>query len=76
MGVMDEVQKKIGGARRRAQWNVLEFGGSDREKKRGKKRKKKKEMRYMCGGEKKRGKKRKKEGKVITIFSQYFYNKF
>ena len=41
MGVMDEVQKKIGGARRRAQWNVLEFGGSDRKekKKEGKKEK-------------------------------------
>ena len=73
-------QKERG--RKRALWNVLEFGGSGWEKKRkeGKKRKEKSkgtcvkvikrgEMWYVCGGEKKRGKKGKKEGNAIIIFS-------
>ena len=38
-------------------WNVLECGGSGREKM-GKREKKKREG-YVCGGEKKRGKKKK-----------------
>ena len=76
MGVMDEVQKKIGGARRRAQWNVLEFGGSDREKKRGKKRKKRRRRKCgMCVEEKKKTKKKmEKRGKcyhyIFIILSQ------
>ena len=44
-------------------WNVLECGGSGREK-RGKKEKRK-EQGYVCGGEKKRGK---KEGKKKEIW--------
>ena len=44
-------------------WNVLECGGSGREKM-GKREKKKREG-YVCGGEKKRGKKR-KQGKKKT----------
>ena len=50
-------KKKI--ERKRALWNVLEFGGSGREK-RGKKKKKEK-SKGTCVEEKKRGKKKKKE---------------
>ena len=88
MGVMDEVQKKIGGARRRAQWNVLEFGGSGRLQKR--KEVKKEKCKGTCVKEKKKGKKKKrnvirgwrikKEGKKgkkkEETLSQYFYNTF
>ena len=48
------------------------------EKKTGKKGKKGKQERKKCHvwRIKKEGKKRKKEGNVITIFSQFFHNKF
>ena len=78
-------KKKKG--RRRALWSILEFGGSDREKKR--KEGKKEKNKGTCVEEKKRGKKKgkkkemqyvcggeKKRGKKKEILSQYFHNKF
>ena len=41
VGVIDEVLRKKKKGRRRALWSILEFGGSDREKKRKKKKGKK-----------------------------------
>ena len=80
VGVTEEVQRKKKG-RRRALWSILEFGGSDREKKR--KEGKKEKNKGTCVEKKKRGKKkrkkegnavrmwrRKKEGNTIVIFSQ------
>ena len=52
--------------------NVLEFGGSGRLQKR--KEVKKEKCKGTCVEEKKRG--GKKEENVITIFLQYFHNKF
>ena len=85
MGVADEVlREKKKNKRERESWNVLEFGGSDRDKKW--KEVKKEKCKGTCVEEKKKGKRRrkkcgtcvkdKKEGKKeeerngITIFSQ------
>ena len=75
----------------RALWNILEFGGSGREKKR--KEGKKEKSKGTCVEEKKRGKKKekrkkkempcvedkkrgKKKEKKKEMLSQYFHNSF
>ena len=66
MGVADKVLRERERERERESWNVLEFGGSDRDKKwkevkkekckgtcveeKKKREKKKKKMRYVCEG--------------------------
>ena len=56
-----ENKKKKERERKSALWNVLEFGGSGREK-RGKKEKKEEKSKGTCVEEKKKGKKRRKYG--------------
>ena len=69
VGVTDEVLREKGERkkrkRKRVLWNVLEFGGSGREKKR-KEGKKKKKVRVRVWRRKKEGK---KERNAIIIFS-------
>ena len=60
VGVTDEVLRNKKG-RRRALWSILEFGGSDREKKR--KEGKKEKNKGTCVEEKKRGGEKKEKRK-------------
>ena len=64
VGVIDEVLRKKKG-RRRALWSILEFGGSDREKKR--KEGKKEKNKGTCVEEKKRGKKNGKKKEMQYV---------
>ena len=65
VGVTDVVLRNKKG-RRRALWSILEFGGSDREKKR--KEGKKEKNKGTCVEKKKRGKKKKEKRRKCSTY--------